>query len=38
MDFYEQYEADYFGYREEDVEEEKQIMGIAEGVIIYENA
>ena len=35
MDFYEQYEADYYGYRE-NVEEEKQIIGIAEGVIVYE--
>ena len=35
MDFYEQYEADYYELRE-DVEEEKNILGIAEGEIVYE--
>ena len=36
MDFYEQYEEDYYELREE-VEEEKQIMGINErGEIVYE--
>ena len=35
MDFYTQCEADYYELREE-VEEEKNILGIAEGVVVYE--